>query len=147
MKELIEKYSIKTIDSQIYYLKNEEYVLERVYPLLEKELIVNYNISTKLHKEIIKQIEIVSYVSVDSLNDIERKMIINDNNDEIPRWMKSNNLTREELLTSPTVTLYTEYKKWCTVVKEKNVLGKKQFFKIIEEMFGLEKKQKADGKR
>ena len=40
-----------------------------------------------------------------------------------------------------------EYKLWCKTKSIKLPLGKKQFFKRLEDSFVLVKKQKADGKR
>lgn len=146
-QELVEKYTIKTVNGQIYYLKDDEYVLEKDYPLLEKELILAYSVPTKLHKEIIKQIEIISCVPISSISEEERDFFIKKHNQTILRWMKINGLTKEWLLKNSTGTIYDSYEKWSMKVKDNTALGKKQFFKHLEEEFGLEKKQRSDGKR
>lgn len=144
---LVEKYSIKTVNNQIYYLKDDEYVLEKVYPILEKELIVEHKIPTKRHQEIIKQIGIISYVPINKISREERKYFFVEDESEISKWIVEESLSKEALLEIPTVVMYEQYVKWCKSAKCKKLFGKKQFFKIIEDMFGFEKKQRSDGKR
>ena len=59
--EIIEKFSIKTISGTIYYLKEDEYVIEKEYPVIQKELLLTYQIESRKQKEIIEQIKILSY--------------------------------------------------------------------------------------
>lgn len=142
-QELVEIHAIKTLGNQIYYLNNGEYVLERERPFLEKELIIKYNIPTKLHKEVIKQIKILSHTLVEKKNKISVKTDV----EKVEEWMLRNNFDIGYLLGTPTTAIYNDYKLWCVRTGFQDVLGKKHFFKTLCDMFVLIKMQKSDGKR
>lgn len=59
--EIINKFSIRTIDETIYYLKDERYIREKDCPIIKKELLLLYKIEARKQKEIIEQIKILSY--------------------------------------------------------------------------------------
>lgn len=58
--ELINKYSIKTVNGQIYFYSNGNYIRESDHPFLAKELLLTYGIQPKKHREIFQIIEIIS---------------------------------------------------------------------------------------
>ena len=63
-KELIEKYTIKTVDGVIYYITDTGYVKESNQPFIEKELLLGFNISSaKRRKEIINSIMVLSFTN------------------------------------------------------------------------------------
>ena len=70
---IIEKFSIKTISGTIYYLKDDKYVIEKEYPVIQKELLLSYQIESRKQKEIIEQIKILSYAKKEDI------IILNDN--------------------------------------------------------------------
>ena len=59
--KLIEHISIKTVDGIVYYLKDGEYVCEKEFPFIRKELLLSYQVESRKQKEIIEQIKILSY--------------------------------------------------------------------------------------
>ena len=53
--QIIQKFSIKTIDDTIYYLSDEKYIREKDFPVIKKELLLTYQIESRKQKEIIEQ--------------------------------------------------------------------------------------------
>lgn len=64
---LIKQFSIKTVNGNIFYLKDDRYVLEKDYPIVKKELLLTHHIETRKQKEIIEQIKILSYSKKDEI--------------------------------------------------------------------------------
>lgn len=59
-KELIERFSIKTWKKHFFYLRDGKYVLDEDNNFLARELLETYGLNTKKHREIFKQIAILS---------------------------------------------------------------------------------------
>lgn len=64
---LIESFKIKTVNGTIYYLKDDKYVIEKDFPILNKELLISYGIEPRKHKEIIDHIKILSCASEEDI--------------------------------------------------------------------------------
>ncbi|MBR6552761.1 MAG: GIY-YIG nuclease family protein [Clostridia bacterium] len=113
--ELIEKFSIKTINKTIYYLFNGKYISEKETPIIKKELLLTYKIEARKQKEIIEQIKILSYAKREDVfasennNDTLKKTCCSD----ISPFFK--NLTFEEnkgyFISDD--ELYEHYLEWC----------------------------------
>lgn len=142
-KEIIEKLSVKFVNGELYYLIDGALVLEKENPILQKTLLNHYCLPLKKHKEIIRQIEILSFENKANLTDeelLQTKMI----SDSIAMWIKEKKIEIENI---PTCVLYDDYFEWSVLSKIEKPKGKKCFFKHIEEKYGVVRKQKSDGKR
>lgn len=146
-RDIVEKYSIKTINHVIYYLTENGFTRESVKPFIEKVLITDYELPTRDHKEVFRQIEIISRTNAIDLSDEERIQILHVEKESVELWMSHNGLNIQDLMNVPTVMLYSQYEEWCKLQKYKDILGKKQFFKYIADKYNLRKKQKSDTKR
>ena len=146
-RDIVEKHSIKTINHVIYYLTEDGYTRESVKPFIEKVLVTDYELPTRVHKEVFRQIEIISRTTTIELSDEERIQILHIEKESVEQWMSYNGITIQELMNTPTVMLYSQYAEWCKLQKSKEILGKKQFFKYIADKYNLRKKQKSDTKR
>ena len=137
-QELIKKYKIKTYGDTIYYLLDGKYVEEKKHPIIEKELLAVYKVQLRKHKEILRQIKILTHTE---------EFILGSNEMSFDEWIINCGITIDYLISVETTALYDNYYDWCIKNKETNILGKKTFYKTISENFNLVKKQKADGKR
>ena len=59
-KKIISTFSIRICRKQIYYLVDGNYVLEKMCPIIEKELLTVYDVPPKKHKDIIERIKILA---------------------------------------------------------------------------------------
>lgn len=66
--------------------------------------------------------------------------------DSIEEWISGRGITLEFIRLCPTVTLYADYSGYCDTVGIAKV-GKKKFYREIEERFHSSRRQKADGRR
>lgn len=62
-KDVIEKFNLKTINGTIYYLHGGNYIKEKEHPVINKELLLEYEIDPRKHKNIIDIIKILSCVN------------------------------------------------------------------------------------
>ena len=146
-RKIVADYSVKTINGVIYYLTEDGYVKESLKPFIEKLLITDYGLHTRSHKEIFRQIEIISKLELGDLSVEERTQIMHTEIESLEMWINHNGLTVQDIMNVPTTELYSKYEEWCKIKKCKTVLGKKQFFRAISEKYNLTKKQKRDSKR
>lgn len=66
--------------------------------------------------------------------------------DSVEEWISGRGITLEFIRLCPTVTLYADYSGYCDTVGIAKV-GKKKFYREIEERFHSSRRQKADGHR
>ncbi len=66
--------------------------------------------------------------------------------DSVEEWISGRGITLEFIKLCPTVTLYADYSGYCDTVGIAKV-GKKKFYREIEERFHSSRRQKADGHR
>lgn len=66
--------------------------------------------------------------------------------DSVEEWISGRGITLEFIQLCPTVTLYADYSGYCDTVGIAKV-GKKKFYREIEERFHSSRRQKADGRR
>lgn len=66
--------------------------------------------------------------------------------DSVEEWISGRGITLEFIRLCPTVTLYADYSGYCDTVGIAKV-GKKKFYRKIEERFHSSRRQKADGRR
>lgn len=66
--------------------------------------------------------------------------------DSVEEWISGRGITLEFIRLCPTVTLYADYSGYCDTVGIAKV-GKKKFYREIEERFHSSRRQKADGRR
>ena len=66
--------------------------------------------------------------------------------DSVEEWISGRGITLEFIRLCPTVTLYADYFGYCDTVGIAKV-GKKKFYREIEERFHSSRRQKADGHR
>ena len=66
--------------------------------------------------------------------------------DSVEEWISGRGITLEFIRLCPTVTLYADYSGYCDTVGIVKV-GKKKFYREIEERFHSSRRQKADGHR
>lgn len=66
--------------------------------------------------------------------------------DSVDEWISGRGITLEFIRLCPTVTLYADYSGYCDTVGIAKV-GKKKFYREIEERFHSSRRQKADGRR
>lgn len=66
--------------------------------------------------------------------------------DSVKEWISGRGITLEFIRLCPTVTLYADYSGYCDTVGIVKV-GKKKFYREIEERFHSSRRQKADGHR
>lgn len=66
--------------------------------------------------------------------------------DSVEEWISGRGITFEFIRLCPTVTLYADYSGYCDTVGIAKV-GKKKFYREIEERFHSSRRQKADGRR
>ncbi len=146
-RKIVEDYSVKTINGVIYYLTEDGYIRESVKPFIEKLLITNYGLHTRNHKEVLRQIEIISKMDPVELSVEERTQIMRVKVESLELWINHDGLTVQDIMSIPTTDLYSKYVEWCKNNKCRDMIGKKQFFRSISEKYNLTKKQKSDSKR
>lgn len=149
--ECIKQFNLYCISDTIYYYDGKNYCSDKDNPFIKKYLLENYNVTTRKLSEIIKQICILSEAQKSVFDDdtqVQLGLKKQSKSSSVELWISEQCISVEDLLKTPTKTIYEEYIEWCNKKGEVK-LGKKSFNRIIVNLFSFESKprQRSDGKR